>query len=75
MDDYLRKMVDDPATRLELQIVAESHVGSLGGCYMSVTPAFVRHGWDWDNFMGMRHLIEQDPTTEHPHYLRPRDSE
>ena len=52
-------MVSDPATRLKLQIVAESMPVPWGLLYVGDASSGAR--LDWDNFMGMRHLIEQIP--------------
>jgi hypothetical protein len=57
--EYLRKMVIDPAARLKLQIVAESMPVPWGLLYVGDASSGAR--LDWDNFMGMRHIIEQIP--------------
>jgi hypothetical protein len=57
--DFLRTMAGNSATRLKLQIVAESTPVPWGLLY--VGDASAGAPLHWDNFIGMRHLIEQIP--------------
>jgi hypothetical protein len=57
--EFLRKMASDKDTRLKLQIVAESTPVPWGMLY--VGDASSAATLDWDNFIGMRHVIEQIP--------------
>lgn len=57
--EFLRKMASDRNTRLKLQIVAESTPVPWGLLY--VGDASANATLDWDNFIGMRHIIEQIP--------------
>jgi hypothetical protein len=52
-------MVSDPAARLKLQIVAENMPVPWGPLYVGDASSGAR--LDWDNFMGMRHIIERIP--------------
>lgn len=57
--EFLRKMASDKGTRLKLQIVAESTPVPWGMLYVGDASAAAT--LDWDNFIGMRHVIEQIP--------------
>jgi hypothetical protein len=57
--EFLRKMASDRTKRLKLQIVAESTPVPWGLLYVGDASAGAT--MDWDNFIGMRHLIEQIP--------------
>ncbi len=57
--EFLRKMASDKGTRLKLQIVAESTPVPWGMLYMGDASAAAT--LDWENFIGMRHVIEQIP--------------
>ena len=57
--EFLRKMATDRTTRLKLQIVAESTPVPWGLLYVGDASATAQ--LDWDNFIGMRHVIEQIP--------------
>lgn len=57
--DVLRRLAGERTSRLKLQIIAESLPVPWGLLYMGDVsdPAKL----DWDNFLGMRHVIEQIP--------------
>jgi hypothetical protein len=57
--EFLRKSASEPGTRLKLQIVAESTPIPWGLIY--VGDASEGAQLSWDNFLGMRHIIEQIP--------------
>lgn len=57
--DFLRRMAADPTTRLTLQIVAESTPLPWGLLYMG--DASEGAELSWDNFLGLRHVIELIP--------------
>ncbi len=57
--EFLRKMASDSTTRLKLQIVAESTPVPWGLLYVGDASAGAK--LDWDNFIGMRHVIERIP--------------
>jgi hypothetical protein len=57
--EFLRRMVSDRTKRLKLQIVAESVPVPWGLLYVGDAAAGAK--LDWDNFIGMRHVIEQIP--------------
>ena len=57
--EFLRRMASDHKTQLKMQIVAESTPVPWGLLY--VGDASTGAKLDWDNFIGMRHLIEQIP--------------
>jgi CHAT domain-containing protein len=57
--EFLRKMASDRTRRLKLQIVAESTPLPWGLLYVGDASSGAE--LDWDNFIGMRHLIEQIP--------------
>ena len=57
--EFLRKMASDRAARLKLQIVAETAPVPWGMLY--VGDASDGATLDWDNFLGMRHVIEVIP--------------
>lgn len=57
--EFLRKMARDQTTRLKLQVVAESTPVPWGLLYVGDASADAT--LDWDNFIGMRHVIEQIP--------------
>ena len=57
--EFLRRMASDRTKRLKLQIVAESTPVPWGLLYVGDASAGAT--MDWDNFIGMRHLIEQIP--------------
>ena len=56
---FLRTAASDRTRRLKLQIVAESAPVPWGLLYMG--DASTGAQLDWDNFLGMRHVIEQIP--------------
>ncbi|MEO6446537.1 MAG: CHAT domain-containing protein [Gemmatimonadaceae bacterium] len=57
--DFLKRMAADKKTRLKLQILAESTPLPWGLLYVGDASAGAK--LDWDNFIGMRHIIEQIP--------------
>ncbi len=57
--EFLRRMASDHKTQLRMQIVAESTPVPWGLLYVGDASAGAQ--LDWDNFIGMRHLIEQIP--------------
>jgi hypothetical protein len=57
--EFLRKMASDSTTQLKLQIVAETTPVPWGLLYVGNASAGAK--LDWDNFIGMRHVIEQIP--------------
>ena len=57
--EFLRKSASEPGTRLKLQIVAESTPIPWGLIYVGDASEGAR--LTWDNFLGMRHIIEQIP--------------
>jgi CHAT domain-containing protein len=57
--DWLRKVGTDRSTRLKIQILAESTPVPWGLLYLG--DASEGATLDWDNFIGMRHIIEQIP--------------
>jgi hypothetical protein len=57
--NYLRRMASDQTRRLRLQIVAESTPVPWGLLYVGDTADDAP--LDWDNFLGMRHVIELIP--------------
>jgi len=57
--EFLRKMASDRRARLKLQIVAESTPVPWGLLYVADASASAK--LDWDNFIGMRHVIESIP--------------
>lgn len=57
--EFLRSMATKSATRLKLQIVAESTPVPWGLLYVGDASAGAQ--LDWNDFLGMRHLIEQIP--------------
>ena len=57
--EFLRRMASDHKTQLKMQIVAESTPVPWGLLYVGDASAGAQ--LDWDNFIGMRHLIEQIP--------------
>ena len=60
--DYLKKLAmrDEP---VKLQIVAENFPVPWGLLYFGETRNGAELGWN--NFLGMRHIIEQIPTVKH----------
>jgi CHAT domain len=62
--NFLRTMAADPNSRLKLQIVASGVPVPWGLLYIGE----VKEGaeLDWDNFIGMRHVIEQIPLQNIP---------
>ncbi len=57
--DVLRRLASDRTARLKLQIIAESLPIPWGLLYMGDVSDSAK--LDWDNFLGMRHVIEQIP--------------
>ena len=57
--DFLRKMANDTSSRLKLQIIAES--APIPWSLLYVGDASAGAQLSWDNFLGMRHIIEQIP--------------
>lgn len=57
--EFLVKMASDKTTRLKLQIVAESTPVPWGLLYVGDASAAAT--LNWENFIGMRHVIEQIP--------------
>jgi hypothetical protein len=57
--DFLRKMASDRSSRLKLQIIAES--APIPWSLLYVGDASAGAQLSWDNFLGMRHIIEQIP--------------
>jgi hypothetical protein len=57
--NFLKQKASDPATRLRLQIVASSTPVPWSLLYVGDASANAR--LDWDNFIGMRHVVEQIP--------------
>ncbi len=57
--DFLRKMASDTSGRLKLQIIAES--APIPWSLLYVGDASAGAQLNWDNFLGMRHIIEQIP--------------
>jgi hypothetical protein len=57
--NFLRRMASDRAMRLKLQIMAENAPLPWGLLYVGDASANAK--LDWDNFIGMRHVIEQIP--------------
>jgi len=57
--EFLRKNLTDPDTRLHLQILAET--APLPWASLYVGDASEGAVLSWDNFIGMRHVIEQIP--------------
>jgi hypothetical protein len=57
--EFLRRMASDRTKRLKLQIVAESTPVPWGLLYVGDASSGAQ--LNWDNFIGMRHLIEQIP--------------
>lgn len=57
--EFLRKAAADRGTRLKLQIVAETAPVPWGLLY--VGDAAAGTPLDWDNFIGMRHIVENIP--------------
>ena len=57
--DRLRSLASDKSTRLKIQIVAESTPVPWGLLYVGDASANAK--LEWDNFLGMRHIIEQIP--------------
>lgn len=57
--EYLRKMSSDQAARLKLQILAEHVPVPWGLLYVGDVSRGAQ--LNWDNFLGMRHIIEQIP--------------
>jgi hypothetical protein len=62
--EFLRRMLSDRATRLKLQIVAESTPVPWGLLYLGDASSSAQ--LDWENFVGMRHVIEQIPLQNIP---------
>ncbi|MGJ5001580.1 hypothetical protein ACQR10_09670 [Bradyrhizobium sp. HKCCYLRH2060] len=62
--DFLRKLTSDRSRRLKLQIVAEATTVPWGLLYVGDASAGAQ--LDWDNFIGMRHVIEQIPMQNTP---------
>ncbi|HEX4233645.1 MAG TPA: CHAT domain-containing protein [Caldimonas sp.] len=56
---YLREAASDPTRRLKLQIVAESAPIPWGLLYVGDAAAGAK--LDWDQFVGMRHIVEEIP--------------
>jgi hypothetical protein len=59
LGDFLKLVASDRSQRLKLQIVAESTPLPWGLLYIG--DASTGAQLDWDNFLGMRHIIEQIP--------------
>jgi hypothetical protein len=59
MGEFIRQMASDRSQRLKLQIVAERTPLPWGLLYIGDASAGAQ--LDWDNFLGMRHIIEQIP--------------
>src|SRR4029453_13342126 len=57
--EYLQKMASDPRTRLHVQIVANTVPVPWGLLYLGEVAGGAK--LDWDNFLGMRHVIEVIP--------------
>ncbi|HEY4958960.1 MAG TPA: CHAT domain-containing protein, partial [Caldimonas sp.] len=57
--DFLRKMASDPTRRLKLQVVAES--AAIPWSLLYIGDASTGAKLDWDQFLGMRHIIEEIP--------------
>ncbi|WP_233885450.1 CHAT domain-containing protein [Paraburkholderia flagellata] len=57
--DVLRRLAGDRTSRLKVQIIAESLPIPWGLLYMGDLSDGTK--LDWDNFLGMRHVIEQIP--------------
>ena len=57
--EHLRKMASNPTTRLKLQIVAESVPVPWALLYVGDASSGAQ--LDWENFLGMRHVVEQIP--------------
>src|SRR5262249_371429 len=55
--EFLRKRTSDRTTRLKLQIVAERTPVPWGLLYVGDASGTTQ--LEWDNFIGMRHVIEQ----------------
>ncbi|WP_316161928.1 CHAT domain-containing protein [Bradyrhizobium sp. SZCCHNRI20481] len=62
--EFLRKLTSDRSRRLKLQIVAEATTVPWGLLYVGDASAGAK--LDWDNFIGMRHVIEQIPMQNTP---------
>lgn len=62
--EFLRKLTSDRSRRLKLQIVAEATSVPWGLLYVGDAAAGAQ--LDWDNFIGMRHVIEQIPMQNTP---------
>lgn len=65
--EFLRKMATNRAATIKLQILAENTPLPWGLLYVGDASAGAK--LDWDNFIGMRHLIEQIPLQNTPTVL------